>query len=287
MLRTDALGQQTRYEYNDAGQLIRVIEPSAPSAQGHQPAESTHLYAWNGEGHLLAYTDPMGQSTRYTYDGMGRPLTRIDAAGRSLTYHYDRAGRLIALDNENHARTHFRYDLRDQLTDEVGFDGRWQRYIYNAAGELTHVIEAGGSDAGPGKVTCFERDALGRLLAKRATGHTGPVEETTYRYDALGRLTQAGNAASHLAFAYDPVGQLLSETQTLQTLGNATGPARHKLQRNLSHGYDDWATALTPACRMATPCTGCSTARATCTRSTSLTLSYRSRRQVSPPSSTR
>ncbi|XJC77828.1 hypothetical protein ACHFCA_14370 [Delftia tsuruhatensis] len=111
--------------------------------------------------------------------------------------------------------------------------------MYNAAGELTHVIEAGGSDAGPGKVTCFERDALGRLLAKRALGHTGPVEETTYRYDALGRLTQASNAASHLAFAYDPMGQLLSETQTLQALGNATGQARQKLQRSLSHGYDE------------------------------------------------
>nr|WP_269112207.1 RHS repeat-associated core domain-containing protein [Delftia acidovorans] len=80
---------------------------------------------------------------------------------------------------------------------------------------------------------------MGRLLAKRALGHTGPVEETTYHYDALGRLTQASNAASHLAFAYDPVGQLLSETQTLQALGNATGPARHKLQRSLSHGYDE------------------------------------------------
>jgi YD repeat-containing protein len=65
------------------------------------------------------------------------------------------------------------------------------------------------------------------------------VEETTYRYDALGRLAQAGNAASHLAFAYDPVGQLLSETQTLQTLSNAAGPARKKLQRSLSHGYDE------------------------------------------------
>ena len=246
---TDCSGQTTRFAYDalgqpvlrtDAlGQLIRVIEPSSPAGPSSQPASPTHLYVWNGEGHLLAYTDPMGQSTRYTYDGMGHPLTRIDAAGRSLAYHYDRAGRLIALDNENHARTHFRYDLRDQLTDEVGFDGRWQRYIYNAAGELTHVIEAGGSDAGPGKVTCFERDALGRLLAKRALGHTGPVEETTYRYDALGRLTQASNAASHLAFAYDPLGQLLSETQTLQALGNATGQARQKLQRSLSHGYDE------------------------------------------------
>nr|WP_252980585.1 RHS repeat protein [Delftia acidovorans] len=78
--------------------------------------------AWDEADRLMAYTDCSGQTTRYTYDGMGRPLTRIDTAGRSLAYHYDRAG-------------------------------RWQRYIYNAAGELTHLIEAGGSDAGPGKVT--------------------------------------------------------------------------------------------------------------------------------------
>ncbi|WP_284407841.1 hypothetical protein, partial [Acidovorax sp. SUPP3434] len=65
----------------------------------------------------------------------------------SLAYHYDRAGRLIALDNENRAQATFRYNLRDQLTDEIGFDGRWQRYVYNAASELTHLIETGGSEA--------------------------------------------------------------------------------------------------------------------------------------------
>ncbi|WCM87178.1 RHS repeat domain-containing protein [Acidovorax sp. NCPPB 3576] len=239
--RTDALGQSTHYRYDSAGRLVHVAEPGTDSAT------ALHQYTWNGEGHLLAYTDPMGATTRYTYDGVGRPLTRIDAAGRSLAYHYDRAGRLIALDNENRAQTTFRYNLRDQLTDEIGFDGRWQRYVYNAASELTHLIEAGGSDAGPGKVTHFERDALGRLLAKRAQGHEGPPEETTYRYDALGRLTQANNGAAHLAFAYDPLGQLLNETQTLigqggpglpPRTGRAATAGRQDMQRSLRHQYD-------------------------------------------------
>ncbi|GKS74443.1 DUF6531 domain-containing protein [Acidovorax sp. SUPP950] len=239
--RTDALGQATRYTYDRAGRLVHVAEPGTDSAT------ALHQYTWNGEGHLLAYTDPLGATTRYTYDGVGRPLTRMDAAGRTLAYHYDRAGRLIALDNENRAQTTFRYNLRDQLTDEIGFDGRWQRYVYNAASELTHLIEAGGSEAGPGKVTHFERDALGRLLAKRAHGDEGPPEETTYRYDALGRLTQANNGAAHLAFAYDPVGQLLSETQTLigqggpglpPRIGRAATAGRQDMQRSLRHQYD-------------------------------------------------
>ncbi len=236
--RTDALGHTTRYAYDGTGRLVRVEEP------GTSGAPAVHQYAWNGEGQLLAYSDPLGQTTRYTYDGAGRPLTRQDAAGRTLAYHYDAAGRLVSLVNENGARTTFRYDLRDQLTDEIGFDGRWQRYIYNAAGELTHVIEAGGCEAGPGKVTGFERDALGRLLAKRSQGH-GTVEESSYRYDALGRLTQANNGAAHLAFAYDPVGQLLSETQTLVGQGGAGmgrkrpgHPASDNLVRTLTHAYD-------------------------------------------------
>ncbi|GKT02451.1 DUF6531 domain-containing protein [Acidovorax sp. SUPP3434] len=253
VLRTDALGHSTYYQYDSAGRLVRVVEPVAAQAAapgtgvGAAPVTAIHRYEWNGEGHLLAYADPLGAMTRYTYDGAGRPLTRTDAAGRTLAYHYDRAGRLIALDNENRAQATFRYNLRDQLTDEIGFDGRWQRYVYNAASELTHLIETGGSEAGPGKVTHFERDALGRLLAKRAQGHEGPPEETTYRYDALGRLIQANNGAAHLAFAYDPVGQLLSETQTLIGQGGPGLPARpgraptigrQDMQRSLRHQYD-------------------------------------------------
>lgn len=235
--RTDALGHTTRYAYDGAGRLVRVEEPGADGQV------AVHQYGWNGESQLLAYADPLGQTTRYTYDGAGRPLTRQDAAGRTLAYHYDPAGRLASLVNENGARTTFRYDLLDQLTDEIGFDGRWQRYVYNAAGELTHVIEAGGCGAGPGKVTRFERDALGRLLAKRSHGHDA-VEEATYRYDALGRLTLANNGAAHLAFAYDPVGQLLSETQTLIDQGSGTvrsrpgHPISNDLVRTLTHAYD-------------------------------------------------
>ncbi|WP_326542161.1 DUF6531 domain-containing protein, partial [Pseudorhodoferax sp.] len=241
--RIDALGQATGYSYDGAGRLVQVSEPAA----GPDRPTAIHRYAWNGEGQLLAYTDPLGQVTRYSYDGAGRPLTRQDAAGRRLAYHYDPAGRLVALVNENGARTTFGYDLRDQLTDEIGFDGRHQRYVYNAAGELTHLIEAGGCAAGPGKVTCFERDALGRLLTKRAHGDDA-TEQASYHYDALGRLTQASNAAAQLAFAYDPVGQLLSETQTLLGAGGPGQPARlgrppapagsKHLQRTLVHGYD-------------------------------------------------
>jgi YD repeat-containing protein len=92
------------------------------------------------------------------------------------------------------------------LSDEIGLDGRHQRYVYNAAGELTHLIEAGGSEQGPGRVTRYERDVLGRLTALRAEGDANC--SARYAYDKLGRLVDASNPAAALAFAYDPAGQL-------------------------------------------------------------------------------
>jgi uncharacterized protein RhaS with RHS repeats len=55
-------------------------------------------------------------------------------------------GRLTTPQNETGAKTYFNYDISDQLADEIGFDGRHQCYVYNAAGELKHLIEAGGTD---------------------------------------------------------------------------------------------------------------------------------------------
>ena len=205
---TDALDQRTDYDFNALGQLRQVTQPDG----------ARHHYTWDGEGNLVRYVDPLGQTTTWTYNGAGAPLLRVDPLGHKLGYRYDHAGRLATLTNENGEVTWFGHDLLDRLTDEVGFDRRHQRYTYNAAGELTHVIERGGSDFGPGKVTRFERDALGRMTHKRHVGEAPDQSASSqFAYDALGRLTKAGNALSEVKLAYDPLGQLLAETQTLSS----------------------------------------------------------------------
>lgn len=204
---TDALDQTTHYVFDAAGQLHKVTQPDG----------AQHHYTWDGQGNLVRYVDPLGQTTAWSYNGAGAPLVRVDALRHTLCYQYDHAGRLATLTNENGEVTRFGYDLLDRLTDEVGFDGRHQRYAYNAAGELTHVIERGGSDFGPGKVTRFERDALGRMTAKLHVGEAAEYAASSqFAYDALGRLTLAGNAVSVVKFAFDPLGQLLAETQALR-----------------------------------------------------------------------
>jgi len=214
--RSDALGQTTQYRWDAAGNLVQVLEVTG----------AVHQYKWSKQGRLLAYIDPIGAITHYRYNSHGQPIERTDANGNKLQYTYDVVGRLVHLTNENGDVTHFMYDLADRLTDEIGFDGRHQRYCYNAVGELTHTVEAGGSDFGPGKVTRFERDMMGRLTVKHA--EDDPQCHAEYQLDPLGRLIKAINPVCEVAFAYDQLGQLLSEKQTF------TG----KQSSVLTHSYD-------------------------------------------------
>jgi RHS repeat-associated protein len=201
---TDALGRRTDYVLNASGQLLQEIQPDG----------AKYSYNWDGQGNLIRFVDPLGQTTTWEYNGAGTPLMRTDPLGNTLGFRYDHGGRLVALTNEVGAVMRLEYDLMDRLTDELGFDGRHQRYVYNAAGELTHVIERGGSDFGPGKVTRFERDALGRMLAKHHVGEAqGQFASARFAYDALGRLTRASNAIADVRLFHDPLGRLLSETQ--------------------------------------------------------------------------
>ena len=218
--RIDALGRETTYQFDALGQVLQIIEPGG----------AHHHCSWDGEGNLIRYVDPLGKATTWSYNGAGAPLLCTDPLGHTLRYDYDRAGRLSTLTNQNGEVTRFGYDLLDRLTDEMGFDGRHQRYVSNAVDELTHLIERGGSDFGPGKVTRFEHDAMGRITAKLHVGEAAEYAASSeFAYDAVGRLTEANNAWSKVKLAYDPLGQLLAETQTLNPgLGAQVFELKHK-----------------------------------------------------------
>jgi YD repeat-containing protein len=148
---TDCSGHSTVYRYDTRGRLLQVSDAQGHSLRYerdrtgqvqavHHPDGSQTHYQWDSQGRLLKETNAQGQSAQnhvqYQYDSNGRVLQvqRVTPqAGQSphtsaLRYQWDVAGRLTRLTNEAGEHTHFEYDAADQLTAEIGFDARTQRY---------------------------------------------------------------------------------------------------------------------------------------------------------------
>jgi len=192
----------TRYEYDAAGRVTAVTAPDG----------SVTRLAYNAAGLLARHTDAEGRATEYRYaDGLAQISERIDPAGQVLRYAYDSERKLIGLSNAKGEAYRLNYDKDENLVEEIGFDGRVQRYRYDAAGHLEAHAQRGEPGRSPPdwQVTRFQRDPLGRALVK--TGPDGTASE--FAYDALGRLCQAKNSQIQLHFQYNALGQVIQEIQ--------------------------------------------------------------------------
>jgi len=134
---------------------------------------------------VLTHTDGKGQTTRLLRTARGLPSSRQDAKGQQIRYEYDKAIRLTALVNENNAAYQFAYDASDRLIEEKRIDNLTRRFSYNLGGHLTRVDEIGYGERAerPQRSTQFERDSIGRLLAK-----LNQDARQDYTYDEVDRL---------------------------------------------------------------------------------------------------
>ncbi|UBM24390.1 RHS domain-containing protein [Pseudomonas sp. p1(2021b)] len=223
---TDALNQTTTLERKPDGEVLKITHPDGTS----------ETFTYNTLGQVIAHTDGKGQTTRLQRTSRGLPSSRQDAKGQRIHYEYDKAIRLTALVNENNATYSFVYDASDRLVE----DNLTRRFSYNVGGHLTRLDEIGyGENAErPERHTLFERDTIGRLVAKinrdasqtfayddgdrllrierQPTGigkQLGITEEKLeYTYDLLGRLTKEITPAGTLGYEYDPLSNLTTLT---------------------------------------------------------------------------
>lgn len=194
-------GTRIKYQYNGNGQCTKI-----QTADG-----KTQQFEYTELGLLAKQTDPAGRTTHYQYNGLSQVVKRVDSLGHSLQYHYDGERNLVGLTNQNGEQYHLKYDLNERLIEEAGFDGRTQRYEYNALGYLTASEEINPATRQCLERTRYQRNAYGQLTEQWHELQNGqPIEQQLkqFQYDETGRLTAANNPSRQLKWAYDALGRV-------------------------------------------------------------------------------
>lgn len=225
-LITDAWGvrqsdrNRTDYRYDQNGNLIQVqrFKPSG--------SEDT-VYEYDGLGQLVREIDPLGNATTYAYDAYGnRTMSRspegrvavqlfeteilsmgftsanavIDGLGRRTELLYDERGRLVGRRYASDPPERYVYDAMDRLVRaENGFGT--STFSYNPNGWLEQETGRGGWV----RTTYYPN---GRIASEQAvTPNTNVVTDYGYDYrNLVDRLTQGGSTT---LFTYDAAGRLV------------------------------------------------------------------------------
>jgi RHS repeat-associated protein len=151
-----------------------------------------------------------------------------------LHYHYDGERNLIGLTNEKGERYQLDYDLNERLIQEVGFDGRIQRYNYNAAGQLQASQDFARDGINLINQINYTRRVDGRLLKQIDALSQTVIAE--YNYDAAGQITRAKNSARELQWKYDPAGRIIEDWQDQNQISHTYNASGERTQSRLPNG---------------------------------------------------
>ncbi|ROP59946.1 RHS repeat-associated protein [Enterobacter sp. BIGb0383] len=205
----DMAGTQTRYEYDEDGLCIAVI-----NGEG----ESRH-FVYDGRGLLLRESSG-DESTDYQYDTAGR-LTAVTSGENESRFEYDDRDRVVAeWHNEQHIRRAF-----DDTARTVSRTLQWSEedaeltslYRYSKTGELQEVVLPDGA------ALTLTRDAAGRE-ATRSAGEFARARE----YNLMGWLTRESSgqqqdgrlqADQTREYRYDGAGNLKAVRHNRQATG--------------------------------------------------------------------
>lgn len=243
--RKDPKGHQSRYTYDAWGNLLKITWPDNQVSEYRydnngkctsikQPDGKLEQFTYNELGLLGTHKDASGRSTRYEYNGLSQVAKRIDPNGQVLHYHYDGERNLIGLTNEKGERYKLDYDLNERLIQEVGFDGRVQRYTYDPAGQLQSSQDFARNSTRLINQIDYTRRADGRLL--KQTDAINQLTLAEYDYDASGRLTRAKNAARELRWKYDPVGRVIEDWQDQHQISHTYNASGERIKSCLPDG---------------------------------------------------
>jgi RHS repeat-associated protein len=161
---------------------------------------------------LRIKTVPGASTVYFSYDNQGRVTSALfgSSSGPGLVNTYDASGRIVTRTSFGHMLS-YQYDAAGNRTRITHPDGFYAGYAYNAASQLTSIVDNSGVT-----LASFVYDDLGhRSSLSRASG-----AGTGYGYDAVGRLTSltqdlAGTGYDNtVGLTYSSSNQITQRTQS-------------------------------------------------------------------------
>jgi len=202
----DGTTQLSTYEYNDFGNVTKMVDPVGRTF--------SYLYAANGQDLLETRMTRNGAHellSKATYDAQHLPLTVTDAAGQTTTYTYTTRGQLRTVTNPKNEVTTYSYDARGYLTSVNGplpGPGDSSTWTYDVVGRVRTRTDENGY------TLTFDYDALDRLT--KIAYPDGTYDQYTYtRLDS----TQVRDRANRItSFDYDGIRNMTKQTDALNRI---------------------------------------------------------------------
>ena len=232
LTETNALNQMTRYAWDENGNKIEeeLIGSNKITIFSYDAANRlvkkeercgidifTTLYTYNPLGQLVQTYDPYGHCTDYTYDRLGRIIQCIKPAMQ------DSQGNIFR------PIVQYKYNLLDQVVEEINECGYVTKKSYNAYGKVTLILYPDGTSErfiyylngwlqckwnAEGTSTRYGYDAKGRLI-KESTFDTANVllKEEEYGYKGALLIYKKDPMGSVTTCQYDGAGRKIVEIE--------------------------------------------------------------------------
>jgi RHS repeat-associated protein len=232
---TDALENETNYQYDLDGKLTKVIDALLQETS----------FSYDNADRLTQITYPEGTSENYTPDPVGNIDNMTDANGTTIDFNYDDAGRLTNINDGSALNIGYGYDDVGNLvslTDSTGTT----TYTPNELNKLSQIIYPNNNTIGytydpaenietittPYGAVTYSYDDNNRLDSITLPNS----QQVFYNYDDAGNLARVDNPnGTYTTYGYDTRNRLTnltnygpgnviisSHTYTLDNFGNRT-----------------------------------------------------------------
>jgi len=225
---TDGTDVTTQIGWSSADNATSIVR--APGT----PAEDRIDITYDSMNRPTSITSAVAGLTSYEYDANGNVVRTVFPGGRTILRSYDAADQVTMVDDSWKGVQTFAYDATGNVTDEMNEAGEMTHYEYNGQREVVAVNTPRGREV-------YGRDNAGQLTSFQDTNGL----TTTFAYDPLGRLiTRSDTLGRQRIYGWDSRDRLISlrneRSQTIastyDTSGHLTGRSGPAITE--SFGYD-------------------------------------------------